>query len=99
MHNVFIINFNSLYEILNEIKENLSFKIIKFENEGDFKKNLDLNMLDYLVISKINHKLLLSNKISSKNLLDFNDLPVSLKKLLEVINIKYNYAKCFYYKF
>ena len=88
MHNVFIINFNSLYEILNEIKENLSFKIIKFENEGDFKKNLDLNMLDYLVISKINHKLLLSNKISSKNLLDFNDLPVSLKKLLEVINIK-----------
>ncbi len=88
MHNVFIINFNSLYEILNEIKENLSFKIIKFENEGDFKKNLDLNMIDYLVISKINHKLLLSNKISSKNLLDFNDLPVSLKKLLEVINIK-----------
>ena len=88
MQNVFIINFNSLYEILNEIKENLSFKIIKFENEGDFKKNLDLNMIDYLVISKINHKLLLSNKISSKNLLDFNDLPVSLKKLLEVINIK-----------
>ena len=28
MQNVFIINFNSLYEILDEIKENLFFKII-----------------------------------------------------------------------
>ena len=36
--NVFIINFNSLYEILDEIKENLSFKIIKHENEDDFIK-------------------------------------------------------------
>ena len=52
MQNVFIINFNSLYEILDEIKENLSFKIIKFENEEDFKKKFDLNRLDYLIISK-----------------------------------------------
>ena len=36
--NVFIINFNSLYEILDEIKENLSFKIMKINNEEDFKK-------------------------------------------------------------
>ena len=52
MQNVFIINFNSLYEILDEIKENLSFKIIKIENEEDFEKNLDLDIIDYLVISK-----------------------------------------------
>ena len=36
--NVFIINFNLLYEILDEIKENLSFKIIKYENEDDLLK-------------------------------------------------------------
>jgi len=88
MQNVFIINFNSLYEILDEIKENLSFKIIKIENEEDFKKNLDLDRLDYLVISKTDHKLLLNNNITDKNFLDFNDLPLSLKKLLELINIK-----------
>ena len=88
MQNVFIINFNSLYEILNEIKENLSFKIIKFENEEDTKKNLDIDKLDYLVISKTDHKLLLNNNITDKNLLDFNDLPLSFKKLLELINIK-----------
>ncbi|MDB4226895.1 winged helix-turn-helix domain-containing protein [Candidatus Pelagibacter sp.] len=88
MQSVFIINFNSLYEILDEIKENLSFKIIKFENEKNFQKNLDLNITDYLVISKTNHKLLLNNDITDKNLLDFSDLPLSLKKLLELINIK-----------
>jgi hypothetical protein len=88
MQNVFIINFNSLYEILYEIKENLSFKIIKFENKEDFKKNLDLNRLDYLVISKIDHKLLLNINITDKNFLSFNDLPIPLKKLLELINIE-----------
>ena len=88
MQNVFIINFNSLYEILDEIKENLPFKIIKFENEEDFKKNLDTDRLNYLVISKTDHKLLPSINITDKNLLDFNDFPLSLKKLLELINIK-----------
>ena len=88
MQNVFIINFNSLYEILDEIKENLSFKIIKFKNEEDLKINLDINRLDYLVISKTHDKLLLNNNITDKNFLGFNDLPLSLKKLLELINIK-----------
>jgi len=88
MQNVFIINFSSLYKILDEIKENLSFKIIEFENEEEFKKNLDLDRLDFLVISKNVHKLLLNNNITDKNLLGFNDLPLSLKKLLELINIQ-----------
>ena len=88
MQNVFIVNFNSLYEILDEIKENLSFKIIKIENEDDFEKKFDLDRLDYLVISKTDHKLLLNNNITDKNFLGFNDLPLSFKKLLELINIK-----------
>ena len=88
MQNVFIINFNSLYEILDEIKENLSFTIIKIDNEEDFKKKFDLNRLDYLVISKTDHKLLLNNNITDKNFLDFSNLPLSFKKLLELINIK-----------
>ena len=88
MQNVFIINFNSLYEILDEIKENLSFTIIKIENEEDFKKKFDLDRLDHLVISKTDHKVLLNNNITAKNFLDFNGLPLSFKKLLELINIK-----------
>ena len=91
MQNIFIINFNSLYEILDEIKENLSYKIIKFENEEDFKKTTDLDITNCLIISKTSRKVLLSNSITNKNFLDFNDFndfPLSLKKLLELINIK-----------
>ena len=87
MQNVFIINFNSLYEILDEIKENLSFKAIRFENEEDFKKSNDLDKINCLTILKTNSKLLL-NEITDKNSLDFKDLPLPLEKILELINIK-----------
>ena len=86
--NVFIINYDSLYEILDEIKENLFFKIIKLENENSIKNNSDLDIINSLIISKINHKLLLNKDITDKNLLNFNDLPISLNKFLELINIK-----------
>ena len=96
MQYVFIINFNSLYEILDEIKENLSFKVIKSKSEEDFKKTPDLDTINFLIISKTSQKVLLDNNITNKNFLDFNDFPLSLKKLLELINIKliklkYNY--------
>ena len=37
--NVVIINYDLLYEILEEIKEDLSFNIIKYESEKDFIKH------------------------------------------------------------
>ena len=88
MQNVFIINFNSLYEILDEIKENLSFKIIKIVTVEDLEKKLDLDKLDHLIISKTDHKLLLNNNITDNFFLDLNVLPLSFNKLLELINIK-----------
>ena len=88
MQNVFIINFHSLYEILDEIKENLFFKIIKLENENNIKNNSDLDKINSLIISKTNHKLLLSRDITDKNLLNFNNLPMPINKLLELINLK-----------
>ena len=86
--NIFIINFDSLYEILDEIKENLSFKIIKFENEGDFIKNSDLDIVNPLIISKTNQILLANKNVTDRNLLNFNEFPLSLNKLLELINIQ-----------
>ena len=88
MQNVFIINFHSLYEILDEIKENLFFKIIKLENENNIKNNSDLDTINSLIISKTDHKLLLNRDITDKNLLNFNDLPMPINKLLELINLK-----------
>ena len=37
---------------LDEIKENLSFKIIKIKNENDLTNNINLDKIDFLVISK-----------------------------------------------
>ena len=96
MQNVFIINLNSLYEILNEIKENLPFKVIKFANIDDFQNTIDLDVANCLIVSKTSSKLLLKNNITNKNFLNFNDLPLPLKKLLELINVrlmklKFNY--------
>ena len=88
MQKVFIVNFNSLYEILDEIKENLSFKIVKLENEIDLINNSDLDIMDFLIISKNNHKFLLDNKITEKNILNLNDLPLVLTKLLQLVNIR-----------
>tara|TARA_B110000285_G_scaffold8222_1_gene8452 strand:+ start:1695 stop:2276 length:582 start_codon:yes stop_codon:yes gene_type:complete len=88
MQNVFIINFNLLYEILDEIKENLSFKVIKFEKEKDFKKENELSIENYLIITQNNFKQLRNDKVFDKNLLHFDDLPLTLSKLIEKINIK-----------
>jgi len=86
--NVFIVNYNSLYEILDEIKENLSFKITKFENEDDFRKNKNFNEKNILIISNSKNKLIVNQNISEKNLLIFDILPLAINKIIELINLK-----------
>ena len=86
--NVFIVNYNSLYEILDEIKENLSFKITKFENEDDFRKNKNFDEKNILIISNSKNKLLINRNISEKNLLIFDILPLAINKIIELINLK-----------
>ena len=94
--NLCIINFNSLYEILDQIKGNLSFNIENYVNEKDFLKKYDLNFKNSLIISKTNNKLLSDKGIDNKNFLYLSLLPISLNKLVELINIqliklKFNY--------
>ena len=87
--NVFIINFNLLYEILNEIKEDLSFNVIKYENENDFIKGFNSDIKNSLFISQSIQKLLLNKDLSKNNFLDFNNFPLPLNKLNELINIQF----------
>ncbi len=86
--NIFIINFNSLYEILNEIKENLSFHIIKYENEDYFVKENNADIKNCFFITKSNQKLLSDKTLSEKNFLNLDVLPLPLNKLIELINIQ-----------
>ena len=86
--NIFIVNFNLLYEILEEIKENLSFTITKFERSEDLIKVDPLDIKNSLIISKPDQKLLLSKNLEEKNLFLMQNFPISLNKLIELINIQ-----------
>tara|TARA_B100000795_G_scaffold209333_1_gene162871 strand:+ start:259 stop:840 length:582 start_codon:yes stop_codon:yes gene_type:complete len=84
--NIYIINFDLLYEILDEIKENLPFKVLKYENEDKFINNLDLK--NALIILNPNQKTTLNQILDKKNLLSLNTLPLALNRLIELINIQ-----------
>jgi len=87
MQNVIIINYNSLYEIFDDLKENLPFNIIKFKNEDDFLKDNNLDKRKSLIILNKKTKLLFNHGLHESNILYLNDLPLSFEKLLEKINI------------
>tara|TARA_B100000767_G_C19639497_1_gene481912 strand:- start:197 stop:769 length:573 start_codon:yes stop_codon:yes gene_type:complete len=80
--NVNIINFNSLYEILEEIKENLSFNIINHTDEKNFLKQEKKDIENSLIIINSNIE-----NLNKNNLLIFKNLPISITKLIELINI------------
>ena len=86
--NVFFINFNSLYEIFEEIKENLSFDIIKHENEASFIIDKDFDKKNSLVITKFNNKLNVAKKLDDRNIINIQDYPIVTTKLIELINIQ-----------
>ena len=76
-----IYEYQILYQVFNEISENLNFEIIQ-SNEKDLKElNYDQKN-NYLIISK--------KKIEGvKNSLILDNLPIKFEKLIEIINIKF----------
>ena len=86
--NIFIINFNSLYEILDEIKEDLFFKIINYENENVFINDNVSNLKNSLIVLNPNQKIEFNEILSEKNFLNIKTYPLSLNKLIESINIQ-----------
>jgi hypothetical protein len=86
--NIFIINFRSLYEVLYEIKHDLLFDIKNYDNEDSLLKNQNLNLKNSLIISKSYKNLLFIKDLSKANFFDLNLLPMSLTKLIELINIQ-----------
>ena len=85
--NIFIINFNLLYEILEEIKEHLSFEIKKYNSVDDLNIANNSDIKDCLIILNFDKKLLLKENLGSRNFLYLKDFPISLDKLIESINV------------
>jgi len=93
---IFIINFNLLYEILEEIKETLSFNIIRSKTKEDLFKEDNINFKNCLIISQSNLGLISSKNLNEKNFLVLNDFPIPIIKLVELINthlikLRFNY--------
>ena len=73
-----IINNKYLFDILNEINQNLNFKIIDGLN-----KNLNYeNLGNYLIIST-------KGESTKKDQVIISNFPIKLKKLIEIINVNF----------
>ena len=86
--NIFIVNFDLLYEILEEIKDNLSFNIVKFNKVEDFLKSPNLSSNDLLISQRSNLNSFLSTGVNKDHILFFEDIPISINKIIELINIQ-----------
>ena len=86
--NIFIVNFDLLYEILEEIKDNLSFNIVKFNKVEDFLKSPNLSSNDLLISQRLNLNSFLSKGVNKDHILFFEDIPISINKIIELINIQ-----------
>ena len=76
-----IFDFDILFNILNEIKENLNFDIISC-NQKNLNTIIDKLEKDFLIISRKKEKNLENNLIIENN-------PLSINKLIEMININF----------
>jgi hypothetical protein len=79
--NIIVYRFNSLYQILKELENNLNFKIIEISNEKSLISEIN-NLNNYLIITK-------------KQILKFNhqfilhQLPIKIFQIIEKLNIEF----------
>ena len=101
---IHIIDFKILYNILDEIKNYLKFKILHYKNEENFLNSNNLNLNDSLILVKSNKQIFLNNKkISRKKIFSIPNYPITIDKLVEILNVnlikqKYNYQSNIYIK-
>ena len=95
-----IIAFNTLYEILYEIKDVLKFEVKNYANPEKFileNKESKSNQLNFILISEPGNKNLFeSKKFDKRKMIYLNELPIKIEPLIQKINIqlikqKYNF--------
>jgi ribosomal protein S8 len=91
---VIIYNFGILFNILNEVKENLKFNLIKIDKETEVL-DIDENKYENYLILTNESKNLSNKKININKFLFLDNLPIKIEKLFDLLNInllkqKYN---------
>jgi len=84
--NIFIINSQSLYDILVEVKNLFNFKIFKI-NEEDINKKTFIDYDNYVILTNNIESLKNNPNIDVSKILFLNEIPITLSKLIEKINI------------
>lgn len=89
---VCIIEFPKLYYILKEIENLFKFNINNYENTDEFIDEINSNNKECLnsiiLLSNKNLKLFSHKQIENNTILIFDELPITIEKLLDVINTK-----------
>ena len=97
---IYIIDFNTMFNILDEIKNILPFQVINYINLDIFLKSPVLNQTkanDFLIITKKQNKnKFLKETIDIKSCLFFEDFPLELIKIIEKINVQLIKKKYYY---
>ena len=97
---VCIVEFPQLYNILNEIDNLFKFNIINYKKVNDFIKEVKTNNLIHrnslIVVAKKYNELFSYDKIDKNAILVFDELPLKLEKIIDIINTqlikkKYNF--------
>ena len=82
--NIYLVEFNQLFLILNEINNFLNYNLIEINDNDFLKKNF--NEKNSLFLFK-NSKLLEKKNQNFQNNLVLDDIPIEINKLVEKINI------------
>jgi len=89
--NINIIGFEILYNILEEIKINLSFEIYNYKNETEFLNDINnnnKNLSNSIIVLKSQSKNLINHfKIDKRKIFNLVDFPIEINKLIEKINV------------
>ena len=88
---VIFVNLNGLYNILNEIKNFISFDIKNYTNKDDFFQDLNKNNIlaeSTIVTNSIEYFNSVNKNLDKRNILVFEDFPIQISIIIDQINIQ-----------
>jgi hypothetical protein len=88
---VIFVNLNGLYNILNEIKNFISFDIKNYTNKDDFFQDLNKNNIlaeSTIVTNSIEYFNSGNKNLDKRNILVFEDFPIQISIIIDQINIQ-----------